>query len=45
MAEPIQHSWQQLPSETDKAYEAFAIYRNLEPRERSLSSSVRVGQK
>ncbi len=37
MAEPVQYSWQQLPGETDKAYEAFAVYRNLEPNERSLS--------
>jgi hypothetical protein len=37
MAKPQQHAWQQLPRETDKAYEAFVVYRNLEPRERSLS--------
>jgi hypothetical protein len=40
MAEPVQHPWQQLPGETDKAYQAFVVYRNLEPDERSLA---RVG--
>ena len=40
MAEPVQYAWQQLPRETDKAYQAFVVYRNLEPKERSLA---RVG--
>jgi hypothetical protein len=40
MAHPIQHAWQQLPGETDKAYQAFVVYRNLEPKERSLSRVV-----
>ncbi len=37
MAEPVQYAWQQLPGETDKAYQAFVVYRNLEPKERTLS--------
>jgi hypothetical protein len=35
MAEPAQYAWQQLPRETDKAYQAFVVYRNPEPQERS----------
>jgi hypothetical protein len=34
MAEPAQYAWQQLPRETDKVYQAFVVYRNLEPQER-----------
>ncbi len=37
MAKPQQYAWQQLPRETDKAYQAFVTYRNLEPKERSLT--------
>ena len=40
MAEPQQYAWQQLPHETDKAYQAFVVYRNLDPKERSLSRVV-----
>ena len=37
MALPVQYAWQQLPRETDKAYQAFVTYRNLDPKERSLT--------
>jgi hypothetical protein len=37
MAEPQQHAWQQQPGESIRTYRAFAIFRNLEPHERSLS--------
>ncbi len=36
MAEPRQYSWQQQPGESAKAFGAFVLYRNMEPRERSL---------
>lgn len=39
MTESQQYTWQQ-PRETDKAYQAFVTYRNLDPEERSLA---RVG--
>ena len=40
MDKPQQYAWQQLPRETDKAYHAFATFRNLEPRDRSLARVV-----
>ena len=40
MATPAQNPWQQLPGESIKAYQAFVVYRNLDPKERSLQ---RVG--
>jgi hypothetical protein len=40
MAEPVQHAWQQLPGESIKAYQAFVVYRNLDPMERSLQRVV-----
>jgi hypothetical protein len=40
MDEPQQYAWQQQPRETDKAYQAFVVYRNLDPKERSLSRVV-----
>jgi hypothetical protein len=36
METPEQYAWQQQPQETDKAFQAFVVYRNLEPEERSL---------
>jgi hypothetical protein len=36
MAEPQQYAWQQLPGESPRAFQAFVIYRNTEPKERSL---------
>jgi hypothetical protein len=36
MAYIKQHSWQQQPGESPKAFQAFVIYRNLELKERSL---------
>jgi hypothetical protein len=37
MAKPFQCSWQQLAGESNKAYQAFGVYRDLEPKERSLA--------
>lgn len=34
--------WEQLPGETDKAYEAFLIYLHLEPMQRSVSNAFYV---
>jgi hypothetical protein len=40
MAYMNQYSWQQQPGETDKAYQAFVTYRNLEPEQRSITRVV-----
>jgi hypothetical protein len=40
VAQPVQHPFHQLPGESIKAYQAFVVYRNLDPKERSLQ---RVG--
>jgi len=40
VAEPVQYPFHQLPGESIKAYQAFVVYRNLEPTERSLQRVV-----
>jgi hypothetical protein len=40
MASIQQYSWQQQPGESPKAFQAFVVYRNMEPRERSISRVV-----
>jgi hypothetical protein len=40
MANIHQHCWQRQPGETPKAFGAFVIYRNLDPKERSLKKVV-----
>jgi len=36
VATPAQNPWQQLPGESIKAFRAFVVFRDLEPKERSL---------
>src|SRR5258706_15829136 len=38
----VEESWLRLSGESEKAYEAFTMYRDMEPRERRLAS---VGQR
>jgi hypothetical protein len=40
MDEPQQYAWQQQPGESPKAFQAFVVYRNTEPNERSLQRVV-----
>jgi hypothetical protein len=40
VATPAQNPWQQLPGESIKAFRAFVVFRDLEPKERSLQRVV-----
>jgi hypothetical protein len=41
MANIHQHCWQRQPGESPKAFGAFVLFRNLDPKERSLQRVVR----